>query len=75
MEDMFITIGKGDGNGQLKETVYRMDKKEKVLLDNFMAARNYMLLFAKCNVNPKTGRPTIYDNETNEPIKNLRIAS
>ena len=68
MEDMFITIGKGDGNGQLKETVYRMDKKEKVLLDNFMAARNNMLLFAKCNVNPKTGRPTIYDNETNEPI-------
>lgn len=67
-EDLFIKIGKGDGNGQLKEVVYRMDKKEKVLLDNFMYVRNNMLLFAKCNVNPKTNKPTIYDPETNEPI-------
>lgn len=45
-----------------------MDKKEKVLLDNFMFVRNNMLLFAKCNVNPTTNKPTIYDNETGEPI-------
>ena len=65
---MFIKIGNGEDNGQLKETVYRMDKREKVLLENFLAARNNMLLFSKCNVNPKTGKPTISDPETGEPI-------
>lgn len=58
---MFVKIGKGEGNGQLSETVYRLNKKEKELLDNFMFARNNMLLFAKCNVDPKTNKPTIYD--------------
>lgn len=49
-EDQFIKIGKGDGNGELKETIYRMDKQEKVLLDNFMYVRNNGLLFNKTNV-------------------------
>lgn len=39
-EDQFIKIGKGEGNGDMKETIYRMDKQEKVLLDNFMYVRN-----------------------------------
>lgn len=67
-EDLFITVGKGEGNGKLSETVYHMNKKEKVLMDNFLEGRNNMLLFAKCNVNPKTNKPTLYDPETGEPI-------
>lgn len=49
-EDQFIKIGQGDGNGDMKETIYRMDKQEKTLLDNFMYVRNNGLLFNKCNV-------------------------
>lgn len=65
-EDMFVKVGNGEGNSS--ETIYKLNKKEKELLDNFMFARNNMLLFSKCNVAPKTGKPTIYDNETGEPI-------
>ena len=39
-EDQFIKIGRGENNGELKETIYRMDKQEKVLFDNFMYVRN-----------------------------------
>ena len=39
-EDVFVKIGQGEGNGKLKETIYKMEKKEKVLLDNFLYARN-----------------------------------
>lgn len=44
-----------------------MDKKEKVLLDNFMYVRNNGLLFNKCNVDVN-GKPTITDPETGRPI-------
>lgn len=45
-----------------------MEKKEKVLLDNFLYARNNGLLFNKCNVNPVTGKPTLQDPDTGRPI-------
>ena len=44
-----------------------MDKKEKVLLDNFLYVRNNGLLFNKCNVD-LNGKPTIVDPDTNRPI-------
>lgn len=71
-EDQFIKIGKGEGNGDMKETIYRMDKQEKVLLDNFMYVRNNGLLFNKCNVDVN-GKATITDPDTGRPI-NLQIA-
>jgi len=40
MEDVFIKIGQGKGNGEMTETIYRMEKQEKTLLDNFMYVRN-----------------------------------
>lgn len=55
MEDTFISIGKGDGNGNLKETLYKMNKKEKDLLLSFLQVRNDGLLFNKTNVDPVTG--------------------
>ena len=39
-EDTFISIGQGKDQGNLQETIYKMDKKEKVLLDNFLYVRN-----------------------------------
>lgn len=44
-----------------------MDKKEKVLLDNFLYVRNNGLLFNKCNVDVN-GKPTIVDPDTGRPI-------
>lgn len=49
-ENVFISIAEGKDTGSLKETLYKMDKKEKVLLDNFLYVRNNGLLFNKCNV-------------------------
>lgn len=50
MQDVFIKIGQGEGNGNMKETIYKMDKVEANLLKNFMYGRNNMQLFAKTNV-------------------------
>ena len=50
LENTFISIGKGDGNGQMSETIYKMDTVEKNLLSNFLEVRNNGLLFNKTNV-------------------------
>ena len=65
-EDKFISIAEGKNQGDLSETIYKMDKKEKVLLDNFLYVRNNGLLFNKCNVDVN-GKPTIVDPDTNRP--------
>ena len=67
-EDVFVKIAEGKDQGNMTETIYRMDKVEKNLLDNFLIARNQSLLFSKGNVNPETGKPTIVDPDTNRPI-------
>ena len=61
LEDTFISIGKGESNGKMKETIYKMDTVEKNLLKNFMESRAQGLLFNKTNVDAKTGKPTIFD--------------
>lgn len=57
-QDVFIKIGKGEGTGELKETLYKMDKVEANLLKNFLYGRNNMQLFAKTNVD-KNGKASI----------------
>lgn len=47
MEDTFIKISKGDANG---DKVYRLDPMKKNLIENFLYARENMLLMAKGNV-------------------------
>ena len=74
MEQTFISIGKGEGNGAVKETMYKMDTLEKNLLRNFLEVRNQGLLFNKTNVD-KNGKPTISDPGTGRPINNLSIAA
>ena len=67
-EDVFIKIAEGKDQGNMTETIYRMDTVEKNLLENFLTARNQGLLFSKGNVDPQTGKPTITDPITNRPI-------
>lgn len=59
MEDIFITIGKGNGKD---DVTYKMNPAEKDLLDTFMLARNNSLLWGKCNVD-KHGKAKIYDED------------
>lgn len=67
-EDVFVNIAKGEGNGRVAEVTYKMNKKEKDLLDNFMYVRANGLLFNKTNVDPVTGKPTIQDPDTNRGV-------
>lgn len=67
MEDQFISIAEGKDNGSLKETLYKMNKKEKDLLNSFLEVRNNGLLFNKTNVD-KNGKSTIVDPDTGRPI-------
>lgn len=67
MEDQFISIAEGKDNSSLKETLYKMNKKEKELLNSFLEVRNNGLLFNKTNVD-KNGKSTIVDPDTGRPI-------
>lgn len=72
-EDVFISIAQGKDQGSMTEQIYKMDKKEKVLLDNFLYARNAGLLFNKTNVD-KNGKATIVDPDTQRP-RHYKIAA
>lgn len=65
-EDTFIKIA-DDKDGKHTETIYRMDKLEKNLLENFLTARDQALMFGKSNID-KNGKPTIVNPEDNRPI-------
>lgn len=66
-EDTFIKISEGKDKTCLHDSIYKMNKKEKDLLDNFMYVRNNGLLFNKCNVDAN-GKATISDPDTGRPI-------
>lgn len=66
-EDVFVSIAEGKDQGCLTETMYKMNKKEKDLFENFMAVRNNGLLFNKTNVDIN-GKSTILDPDTGRPI-------
>jgi hypothetical protein len=67
LEDVFISIGEGKDQGCLTERIYKMNKIEKDLVENFMYARNNGLLFNKTNVD-KNGKATVVDPDTGRPI-------
>lgn len=66
-EDVFISIAEGKNQGCLNETIYKMNKKEKELLENFLISRNQGLLFNKTNIDVN-GKATICDPDTGRPI-------
>ena len=59
MEDTLIKISEGKDAGCLSEKIYAMDPMSKVLMDNFMQAREQMLLMSKTNIDIN-GKATIY---------------
>ena len=61
-EQTFIQIAEGKDQKSLIPTVYKMDKKEKQLLDSFLFARNNGLMFNRSNVD-KNNKATIQDPE------------
>lgn len=65
MEDTFIKIGKGEGAGN--EKIYKLDPMKKNLIENFLYARENMLLMAKGTVDVN-GKSTIVDRATGRPI-------
>ena len=67
MEDTFIKIGKGENQGCLTEKIYRLDPMKKNLIENFLYARENMILLAKGNVGVD-GKATISDRSTGRPI-------
>lgn len=67
MEDTFIKIGKGDGNGNVSEKTYKLDPMKKNLHENFLYDRENMILLAKGNVGVD-GKATIADRGTQRPI-------
>ena len=60
MENVFIQVAEGKDKKSLIPTIYKMDKKEKQLLDSFMYSRNNGLIFNRSNVD-KNGKATIQD--------------
>lgn len=72
-ESTFIKISQGKGQGDMTETIYKMDPVEKKLLDNFMLSRAQGLLFNKCNINPKTGKPTIVDPKQRSVLGSCKV--
>lgn len=64
MEDTFIKISRGDANS---EKIYRLEPMKKNLIENFLYARENMLLMAKGNVGVD-GKATISDRITGRPI-------
>ena len=67
MEDTFIKVGKGDGNGNLSEKIYRLEPMKKNLIQNFLYARENMILLAKGNIGVD-GKATISYRSTGRPI-------
>lgn len=67
MEDIFVSISKGEQNGIKKETIFKMNKKEKDVMESFLFARNNALLFGKCNFDSQ-GKCMIHDPHTGRPI-------
>ena len=66
LENVFIQIAEGKDKKSLVPTIYKMDKKEKQLLDSFLTVRNNGNLFNRTNVD-KNGKSTIQDPDTGRP--------
>lgn len=58
MEDQFIKISQGEGTGELKEKIFKLNKMEKDLLDNFQTVKNNHLLWGKTTMD-QNGKATI----------------
>lgn len=67
MEETFIKIGKGENQGCLTEKIYKLDPMKKNLIENFLYARENMILLAKGTIGVD-GKSTLSDRGTGRPI-------
>lgn len=58
MEDQFIKVAQGEGNGKAKEVIFKLNKMEKDLLDNFQTVKNNHQLWGKTTMD-KNGKATV----------------
>ena len=61
-EQTFVKLAKGSDANGWEEKVFQWPEKKKLLLDNFMAARNQSLLWQHTTMDEQ-GRSTITDAE------------
>lgn len=66
MEDQFIKISKGEGTGEIKEQLFKLNKMEKDLFDNFQIVKNNGLLIGKTTMDAN-GKATI-QTEDGRPL-------
>ena len=62
LEDQFIKIAQGDGAGTLKEKIFKLNTKEKDLLDSFQTAKNQGLLWDKSTMDAN-GKATVFTED------------
>lgn len=58
MEDQFIKVAQGEGNGQLSEKIFKLSKMEKDLFENFNTVKNNHQLWGKTTMD-KNGKSTV----------------
>jgi len=58
MEDQFIKVAQGEGTGELKEKIFKLNKMEKDLLDGFQTVKNNALLWQKTTMDAN-GKSTV----------------
>ena len=58
MEDQFIKIAQGEGTGEMKEKLFKLNKMEKDLFNNFQTVKNNHLLWGKTTMD-KNGKSTV----------------
>lgn len=62
MEDQFIKISQGEGTGELKEKIFKLNKLERDLLDSFNTVKNNALLWQKTTMD-KNGKSTLQTDD------------
>ena len=62
MEDQFIKIAQGEGTGEMKEKLFKLNKMEKDLLDNFHTVKNNALLWQKTTMDAN-GKSTVLTDD------------
>lgn len=72
LEQQFIKIANGDGNGEVKEKIFKLNKMEKDLLDSFQFVKNNALLWSKTTMDAN-GKSTV-QTEDGRPKLRLRVA-
>lgn len=66
MEDQFIKISQGEGTGELKERLFKLNKMDKDLFDAFSLSKNNHLLWGKTTMD-QNGKSTV-QTEDGRPL-------